>query len=383
MFPSPASNEPRKRPSLAGELSGAFGDLGTFAPHVLGAITVAGLAPGGVLLGFGTFLVATGLFYGIPIPVQPMKAISAVLLTGSLSPGEVMLSGIVIGAVLLLLGASGAIASLARWIPQTITTGLQLGLGVSMAILGLQLAWGTPWLGLFSLALLFALLALRRCPAIPLMLAIVVGLGFATGDVAPRADAMAFGWSFPSIVQPSWHEIADAIQLAALPQLPLTLTNAVIVTAALSRELYPASAARASERNLAVTSGLANLLLAPLGAMPMCHGAGGLQAQHRFGARTGWAPVIFGTVLLFLALGMASGAAPLLAMIPSAAVGAMLVLAGGDLALSRRLFDARPSCWIVIGLVAAATLVLNPAIAVVLGAAAETGRTALRRARRA
>jgi hypothetical protein len=71
------------------EFSGACGDLGTFIPHVIGTITVAGLSPAGVLFGFGTFLISTGLFYGLPLPVQPMKAVSAVILTGGLRSGEV------------------------------------------------------------------------------------------------------------------------------------------------------------------------------------------------------------------------------------------------------------------------------------------------------
>jgi hypothetical protein len=66
------------------EFSGACGDLGTFIPHVIGAMTIAGLAPAGVLFGFATFLIATGMFYGLPLPVQPMKAISAVIPTGGL-----------------------------------------------------------------------------------------------------------------------------------------------------------------------------------------------------------------------------------------------------------------------------------------------------------
>jgi len=65
----------KSRRSILQEASGACGDLGTFIPHVIGAITVAGLAPAGVLFGFGLFLVSTGLFYGLPLPVQPMKEI--------------------------------------------------------------------------------------------------------------------------------------------------------------------------------------------------------------------------------------------------------------------------------------------------------------------
>jgi MFS superfamily sulfate permease-like transporter len=165
-----------------------------------------------------------------------------------------------------------------------------------------------------------------------------------------------------------WH----SFQIAVLPQLSLTLTNAVIVTAALARELFPAAGAVASERNLAISSGLANLLLSPLGAMPMCHGAGGLQAQYRFGARSGIAPIVFGIVLLVLAIGFADYAAPLFALIPIGGVGALLIFAETDLAVSRRLFDARPSCWPVIGVTAPTMLTLNPAVGLILGWARPT-----------
>ena len=78
-----------RRGSLAGEVGGASADLGTLLPIMLGAIAVAGLAPGGVLTGFGVFLIAMGFFFRLPLPVQPMKAIGAVILTGGLSSGEV------------------------------------------------------------------------------------------------------------------------------------------------------------------------------------------------------------------------------------------------------------------------------------------------------
>jgi hypothetical protein len=110
--------------SIVQEASGACGDLGTFIPHVIGAMTVAGLAPVGVLSGFGIFLIATGLFYGLPLPVQPMKAVSAVILTGGLRPGEVAAAGIMIGVVLLALGVTGWIGRLARVIPQSVSAGL-------------------------------------------------------------------------------------------------------------------------------------------------------------------------------------------------------------------------------------------------------------------
>jgi hypothetical protein len=121
------------RPTVAGEIGGAFGDLGTLLPIMLGAITVAGLAPGGVLTGFGVFLLATGLVYRLPLPVQPMKAIGAVMLTGGLASGEVAGAGIATGLLLLALGATGGLAWVARAVPRSAVIGLQLGLGLAMA----------------------------------------------------------------------------------------------------------------------------------------------------------------------------------------------------------------------------------------------------------
>ena len=211
------------------------------------------------------------------------------------------------------------------------------------------------------------------------MLAAAIAAGYAAGLVRLPAD-MAPAFSGLGAAVPSLAEIRRGIELLVLPQLPLTLSNAVIVAALVCRDLFPAAAGRASERNLALSTGLANLALAPLGAMPMCHGAGGVQAHHRFGARTGLAPILLGGVLLILGLGFAASAAQLFALIPLAAVGALLLVAGGDLAISRRLFDAQPSCWPVIAVAAAVTLAFNPAVGLLAGCAGEIVRKAVLRA---
>ena len=138
-----------------------------------------------------------------------------------------------------------------------------------------------------------------------------------------------------------------------------------------------------TERRLALTTGAGNLLLAPFGAMPMCHGAGGLVAQYRFGARTGWAPGLLGAILLVLGLGFAGDAAALLGAIPLAAVGALLVFAGGDLALSRHLIEARPDCRRAIAAAAFGTFAFDPAVGLAAGWIIEVARRALRGDRRA
>jgi MFS superfamily sulfate permease-like transporter len=339
-------------------------------------MTVAGLAPAGVLFGFGAFLISTGLFYGLPLPAQPMKAVSAVILTDGLQPGEVAAAGMMLGLVLLVLGITGWIGRLARLIPQSVSAGLQFGLGLLMGVLGIKLMLQTPWIGFGSLALLFLLTRIPRCPAAPITLGAAVILGWMSNG-ATMTHEIGFSPSLPQLVIPTWAAVWRSLEIAVLPQLSLTLTNAVIVTASLSRELFPATGSIASERNLALSSGLANVLLSPFGAMPMCHGAGGLQAQYRFGARTGLAPIIFGIVVLLLAIGFADRAAALFAIIPIGAVGALLILAGTDLAISRRLFDGKPSCWPVIGITALVTLTINPALGLVLGWIAELIRAAI------
>ena len=372
----PAVDQPwwRKVPA---ELAGACGDLGTFIPHVVGAITVAGLAPAGVLIGFGAFFIASGLFYGLPMAVQPMKAVSAVLVTGQVGPAEIAAAGIILGLVLIVLAATGTIGWLARAIPQSVSAGLQLGLGISMGVLGVELMWRTPWLGSLALVLLLGLMLIPRLPAAPLMLMAATTAGIAAGLVQVPSD-IVYGWSAAlTLSVPQLADVWRALQLLVVPQLPLTLTNAVIVTALVCRELFPAASGRATERNLALSTGLANLLLAPFGAMPMCHGAGGVQAQHRFGARTGLAPIMLGSVLLVLGVAFAGSAAPLLAIIPISAVGALLLVAGTDLAASRRLFDSQPSCWPVIAVAAAATLFANPAVGLVVGCIGEVVRKAV------
>jgi MFS superfamily sulfate permease-like transporter len=376
--PAPESSgaTQRRTGTPTGEVGGAFGDLGTFLPHVVSALTVGGLSPVGLFVGFGLFYAATGLIYRLPIPVQPMKAVSAVLVTSGLSPGAIAATGVILGVVLLVLAVTGLIERLSKAIPQSVTAGLQIGLGITLALLGYELMMELPWLGFGMLALVSILMLVPRCPATLIALALAVGAGQVFG-LARAPEAVALHLTLPGLVFPSWADIGSALQEAVLPQLALTITNAIIVTAALARSLFPEGGNRVTEKRLAVSSGAANLLLAPFGALPMCHGAGGLVAHHRFGARTGAAPLILGALFLGLGLFFSANALDLLRMIPMAAVGALLAVAGADLAISRRVFDARPSCWPVIAAAALVTVAVNPAVGLLVGFAAEMLRARL------
>jgi MFS superfamily sulfate permease-like transporter len=364
------------------EVSGALGDLGTLLPLMLGSIAVVGLAPLPVLAGFAIFYIATAAWYRLPIPVQPMKAVVVVLLTAEIDPAALAWSGVMLGAALLLLGVTGWITRLARIVPQSVLAGLQLGLGLALALLSLDLMATAPLLAIVTAGLLVGLLPVPRAPAALLalvaatVLAPALGLTGAGLKVAAPAT-LPLAW-------PSATDLQDAFSLLVLPQLSLTFTNAVLLTALVAGDYFGARAAHVTPKHLAVSSGLANLLLTPLGALPMCHGAGGLAAHYRFGARSGTAPLLLGVGLLAVALLPGGLGLALLAAIPTAALGALLVVAAGELALSRRLFDCRPSCWPVIAVTAAVTLWADPFWGLVAGSAAELARlAAIRLLRRA
>jgi MFS superfamily sulfate permease-like transporter len=175
----------------------------------------------------------------------------------------------------------------------------------------------------------------------------------------------------------SWSLIAGAAGDLAAPQLALTIGNAVLLTALVARDCFGDRAAHVTPRRLAISSGLANLALAPFGALPMCHGAGGLVAHHRFGARGATAPALLGVALLALAAAPGDMATAALQAVPSAGLGALLMVAAVDLMASRRLRASRPNCWPVIGVAAAVTLLADPLWGLLAGTGAEAARRAV------
>ncbi len=357
------------RPRFAwnfGEVSGALGDLGTFLPHIVGAITVVGMDPTGILTSFGLFYIVSGVFYGVPIAVQPMKAASAAVLIEPMAPAAIAGAGLVIGAVFLVLGLTGVVSRLARVLPKTITAGLQLGLGLSLAGLGLRLIERQIWLGLATSALTLVLMRYRRAPValVSIVAGVVAGQVF---GLAPPFPALHFGLHLPHVTIPDWAQVLHGAEYAVLPQIPLTLTNAIIVTAALSRQLFPGEAHPVNERNLAITTGLGNLIAAPFGGYLMCHGAGGMAGHYRFGARSATAPVLIGGVFIVLGVVFGRDGYALLKTIPDSVLGGLLLFSGIELALSARLQDHQGEDFFLVLLMAAIGVAINPAAAFMVG----------------
>lgn len=298
-----------------------------------------------------------------------MKAIAAIVIATGISPQAVAAGGLLIGIILLLLAVSGSLGALSRWIPQTVLSGVQLGIGLHLFLGGIRLV-GSDWhVGAAALAALLAL-QLTRLRPMAALLVLFAAAGWAlrqSGGIAP----LTLGFYLPKITLPDWSDAWTALHFLALPQLPLTLTNAVLAPAAIALSLFPDAGSRITARRLALSSGLLNTLLSPLGAFPMCHGAGGLVVQYKFGARTGLAPALFGLACLALGLLLGPNAMHLLGILPMAAVGALLVVAGGELAVSKRLFTTEPDALAVIVLTGVIAVAVNIAVGFLVGVLAE------------
>ena len=353
-----------------GDCSGAFADLGTFLPLIIGVFAVQQLDPTGVLVGFGVFALAVALIYRRPVPVQPMKAVAAVVIAGSLTGSAVAASGALLGIVLTALGVLGVVRRLARLIPGPVLTGVQLGIGLYLIWAGAELIVKAPLLGIAALA---GLLVFQKTPLKPLSALIVLagaavwGTLTTDGPLPNLSISLALPqWQIPD-VESLWH----ASKSVLLPQLALTLTNATVITAAIAGDLFPRDKGRITPDRLALSTGVLNLVLAPFGAFPMCHGAGGLVVQHRFGARTGAAPALFGTTCLAIGLLLGDGALALLHLLPLSAVGALLLIAGTDLAVNRSLRNAHRGELAVILLTGLGCVAINVAVGLLAGLLAE------------
>jgi hypothetical protein len=75
-----------------------------------------------------------------------------------------------------------------------------------------------------------------------------------------------------------------------------------------------------------------NLIGGFFGAMPVCHGSGGLAAQYRFGARSGASIIILGLFKMIMGFFFGESLVDLLQVYPKALLGVMVLAAGLELA---------------------------------------------------
>lgn len=311
-------------------MAGAFGDLGTLLPLAVLLIKVNGLNPTVTLGLVGLAYVLAGLYYRIPMAVQPLKSFSALAIAAGLGVSVIAAGSLLMGAALLVLGLAGAAGWITRIVPKSLVRGIQLGAGIILVIAGgraLIQPLVVPWVGWVlagvSGALLLATLV-RRVPAALLVTVLGVTVGISLGGFPP----LGFGPVAPSLRFPTGTELGQASLLLVLPQLPLTLANSVVAARDVATTYFGGGAARVTPRALCVGLGVGNLAAGLLGGMPICHGSGGITAHHAFGARTGGAVVFLGSLLLVVSMGFGPMAGDLCRLMPGSALGALMIYVG-------------------------------------------------------
>ncbi|KAK8937541.1 Molybdate transporter 2 [Platanthera guangdongensis] len=346
------------------ELSGAVGDLGTYIPIVLALSLVNGLDLGTTLIFTALYNAITGLLFGIPMPVQPMKSIAAVAISPSsrLSLPQIMAAGLSTASALLLLGASGLMSVFYRLIPLPVVRGVQLSQGLSFAFSAIsyitlnqdlssgKTAGSRPFLGpdglLLALsALLFILLSSGA--GVPSAL-IVFFLGFILCFASDPSviKNLNLGPSPLRFMAITWEDWKIGFIRGAIPQIPLSVLNSVIAVCKLSGDLFPDR--EASVAAVSISVGLMNWAGCWFGAMPVCHGAGGLAGQYRFGGRSGLSVLFLAAGKMLLGLMFGNSFVRILGQFPVGILGVLLLFSGVELAMASRDMGSKEESFVML-----------------------------------
>jgi hypothetical protein len=312
------------------EISGAFGDIGTDLPLIVGMILVAKLDPASVLTMFGLMQLLTGLAYGLPMPAQPLKAMAVLVISGKATASMLYGGGLAIGITMLVLTVTGLMDWLAVAVPKSVVRGIQCGLGLQLAILALTQyvpSEGGRGYVLAAIAFVVALLLLgnRVFPPAPLLIALGVAYAFAF-KLSAGVLAHSIAFQLPRIHTPRAGDILAGFIVLALPQLPLSLGNSILATRQIAEDLFPQRPI--GIRKISYTYSLMNLINPFFGGVPTCHGSGGMAGHYAFGGRTGGSIVIYGSIYLALGLFLSHGFQTAIELFPRPVLGVILAFEG-------------------------------------------------------
>jgi SulP family sulfate permease len=377
------------------EFSGSLGDLGTLLPLAIGLILINGLSPTGLFLSVGLLYILSGSYYGVPVPVQPMKVIGAYSIATAMTASQITASGLLIGVILLVIGATGAITLIGRYIPKSVVRGVQLSTGTLLMVQGIKFMLGNsklqllqqsaePFLVLDSVGplpigiiigtagglLTLLLLDNKKIPAGLVVVSGGLALGLLFGD-HETLNKVKPGIYFPQFLPFGWPTRADftfALIALVLPQIPMTLGNAVIAYADLSKDYFGEHSGKVTYPAACITMALANLLSSLIGGMPLCHGAGGLAAHYRFGARTGGSNLIIGLIFILLAVFLGPYTLSAVNLIPLSILGVLLLFAGSQLGLTIIDLQGRKEYFVIL-VILGITLASNLAAGFIVGVA--------------
>ena len=258
---------------------------------------------------------------------------------------------------------------IARLVPPAVVIGVVLGLGFGFMLQGIKMMQSDWIIALIGMVGTLLLMGNRTVPAMFVLLVFGAAVGAAQNpELISRIGHAGIGFRPPSfaLANVTWNQLFVGVVLLALPQIPLTLGNAVIAITDENNRLFPQRPV--TEGRVAVSTGIMNLFSGAVGGVPMCHGAGGMAAHLAFGARTGGSVVILGGVLLTLALLFSASVDALFQLFPTAVLGVVLFLTGVQLALGSSVLPAARGDRIVV-LACAALCMWNVGAGFVVGIA--------------
>jgi sulfate permease, SulP family len=320
-----------------GEAAGAVADLGVMVPLAAALILVNELDAGAVFICAGLLVLASGVVFRIPFPVQPLKALTAVAVAQQLSPGVIHAAGLEIAGVLTLLSFHHVADVVASVFTKPVIRALQLGVGVLLVITSVKLVLdpptvfastpAAPWPWILMVGAFVGVVVAARTRHHWIALGILaVGAVGAVVAASPHVGGPSF--ALPSVQFPPAGAFASAFLLLVIPQLPLTFGNAVVAVDELAHEYLGPAASRVTPSRVCLSAGIGNAISGVLGGMPMCHGAGGLTAHVRLGARSAGMNVLLGGSLLVLGSFFASDVPVILGLLPVWGLAAFLAYAG-------------------------------------------------------
>lgn len=365
------------------EFAGSLGDLGTLLPILVAMVVLNGLNVTNVLFTVGLFYMVSGIYFKVPVPVQPMKVIGAYAIAMELTPTQIGACNLWMGILAVFLGSTGLIHWIGRHTPKSTIRGVQLGVGVILMTKGLTfmiepdpnlavqsigpLNTGIV-LGIIGMAATLLLLENRKIPAAVLVVFGGIVAGLLIGKPL-KMEVMELGIHVPQFFPyglPSWNDFVWVLPVLVLPQIPMTIGNAILSNTDVMHEYFGDRAKRASYRSIANSMGIADIVSFAWGGIPMCHGAGGLAAMYRFGARTAGANLIVGGLFVLLALLFGPNALPILNLIPLSVLAVLLLFAGAQLALMIRDLTDRKDLFVAL-IMLGITLTTNLAVAFIAG----------------
>lgn len=333
------------------EWSGAFGDIGTDFPLIVGMILAAGLDSASVLVTFGVMQIFTGSFYKMPMPIQPLKAMATIVITQKISPNILYGGGLAIGISMLLLNITKLIDWISRVVPKAVIRGIQLGLGIKLGLLALQdyvIADGVAGYYLAAAAFLLAisLIGNRKYP--PAIFIIMLGMFYAfIFKVDAHSFINAVGIHLPQIHTPTWADILTGFLILTIPQIPLSIGNSILATNQIANDWYPKRTV--TIRKISYSYSLINLINPFFSGIPTCHGSGGIVGHHTFGGRTGGSVIIYGCLYIFLGLFLSQGFDTLVHIFPLPILGILLLFESlGLMLLVQDVTDSKSSFMIAL-----------------------------------